>query len=138
MIKPYYLLDTSVIAEPVRENPNPKIIARIEKYVNVGAISAPTLYELYHGLDFVKDESRRDKLYKYITSVVRGLFSVIPYDDFSASVQADFRLRDKSKKVSARDLVQAAVSKSNNMILATKEPGRYSNIIGLTVEDWSE
>lgn len=138
MIKPYYLLDTSIITEPLRENPNPKILAKIEKYVNVSAISATTLYELYHGIEFVHDDKQQTKLIKYITNVVRNLFTILPYDDFSAVVQSDLRFKDKSIKLRPRDKIQAATSKAHNMILATKEPERYENIISLAVEDWNE
>lgn len=54
-----FLLDTNIISEPYRRQPNEAVIQRLREYSEVCAISSITWHELYYGLGLLKSEQKK-------------------------------------------------------------------------------
>jgi len=120
-----YLLDTNVISESVRRQPEPKVLAWIaEQNPSELFLSSMTIGELMRGARKLKDEIRRDKLEKWIEGELVGQFDgrILPFDEPSARRWG--RLMgdgDRSGRPAAfADAQIAAVALENNLDLVTR------------------
>ena len=53
MIRPYYLLDTNIISELMKNYPKQCVIEKVQEYEKLCAISSTTWNELLYGIDIM-------------------------------------------------------------------------------------
>ena len=75
---PRFLLDTNVVSELTKPQPNPGVLQALAQYEADCAISAPTLEELVFGCHRLPAGARRDWLLRW----VRGLPARLPVLSF--------------------------------------------------------
>ena len=137
MIK--YLLDTSVITEPLKPRPSAGIMRRLQEYESEAAIPAPVWHELRFGCSRLTHLRHREVIERYIEDVVSASFSVLEYDRKAADWHADERARLASMNQEPPLITGqiAAIAHVNKMILVTSNPTDYRAFKELQVRNWS-
>lgn len=66
-----YLLDTNVISEPLRPQPDPNTLTRLHRHQSEVAIAAVVWHELWYGCGRLPSSVRRDRITHYLTQCGR-------------------------------------------------------------------
>lgn len=134
-----YLLDTNVVSSPVSKQPDPGIVARLERDGGVCAIAAVTWHELVYGVRRLPKGQRRQALHTYLDDVVRAAFPMLPYDEAAAAWhgQERARLEAKGRPVPFVDGQIAAIAVVNRLTLVTLNVADFKAFKDLSVENWA-
>jgi tRNA(fMet)-specific endonuclease VapC len=73
-----FLLDTNVISEPLRPQPNPAVIQRLQQYQGEFAIASVTWHELLVGCYRLSASKRRERIEQYLLHIVQPNISILP------------------------------------------------------------
>ncbi len=143
MPRPYYLLDTNVISEIMRKEPNEKVCKRIEEYGDLCTIAATTWCELLFGVNSMASGRKRDLIFDNLLDDIRSHYDIIQYDNHAAWIHADIRARMKEigNPVDFADTQIASIAVSNNMILVTRNTKHFEpiqQVSPLMLENWFE
>lgn len=142
-LKKIYLLDTNIISEGIKPNPEEKCIIKMEMYTDFSVISASVWYELLRGIYIMPDGKRKDKLERYSMDYIQKIYPILPYDSHCAQLQADIyaRMQKNGTSVSMLDSQIAATALANNLIVVTRNKKHFEPIqkeYNLMVENWFE
>lgn len=142
-LKPVYLLDTNVVSEPSKPEPNIHLMSNLETYYLFSNIGATTWYELEKGVNLMPEGRRKDEYKKYNLNYVLSNFPIINYDENAASIQAEIfsRMKQNGTPVSYADSQIASIALANNMILVTRNTKDFEPIqkeFSLCVVNWFE
>ncbi|MCA1780517.1 MAG: type II toxin-antitoxin system VapC family toxin [Xanthomonadaceae bacterium] len=130
------ILDTDLISEPLRRDPEPRVVAWIDaqpmKTLYLTAISAA---ELRAGVALLPTGKRRSSLQDSLEQTILPLFTgrVLPFDLDCASAYA--RLLAKTRKtgqaIATADAFIAAIALTHNYAVATRDttPFRHAGLI---------
>ena len=132
-----YLLDTNTISEPLKAEPNQQVIENIDRYHVHIAIAAVVFYELVRGVELLPNSKKRLQTTDYIESVLVK-FPILPYTQDAAKWHGETaaRLQLQGKTPSFVDTQIAAVAKTNNLILVTRNVDDFENFTDLKIENW--
>lgn len=132
-----YLLDTNTISEPLKAEPNQQVVENIVRYHAQIAIAAVVYYELVRGVELLPDSKKRLKTTDFIESVLLR-FPILPYTQDAARWHGETaaRLQLQGKTPPFVDTQIAAVAKTNNLILVTRNVDDFENFTDLTGENW--
>jgi tRNA(fMet)-specific endonuclease VapC len=132
-----YLLDTNTISEPLKAQPNQQVIENIERFYSKVALASVVFYELVRGVELLPDSKKRRKTMDYIKSVV-VLLPILPYTDKAAKWHGETsaRLQLQGKTSSFVDTQIAAVAKTNELILVTRNVRDFEQFTELKIENW--
>ena len=135
-----YLLDTSIVSEPVKPRPNPRVLARLREQGDVCAIAAAVWHELRFGVLRLPPSKRRETLERYLDEVVRVAYPILPYDEAAADWHA--RERARLERVGRPppwvDGEIAATAAVVGAVLVTTNPRDFRRFRGVRVRDWSK
>jgi tRNA(fMet)-specific endonuclease VapC len=134
-----FLLDTSIVSNPSAQQPNERLVARLERHTAGCAIAAPVWHELIFGTRRLPAGRRRDRLETYLQNVVKRAFPILPYDDVAAEWHGieRARLTDLGKTPPFVDGQIAAIARSNDLTLVTTNTKDFAPFKGLRVADWT-
>jgi len=137
-VKPVYLLDTNILAEPLRPAPDPVVLAKLKEYGNQLAISSVVWHEMWFGCVRLPKSSRRAAIEKYLWEVIALSMPVIPYDARAAEHHAAERARltHLGMTPSFVDGQIAAVAYVNELILVTFKLANFQEFQDLKITDW--
>ena len=143
MIKPYYLLDTNIISELMKQQPDKHVIAKIKEYERFCALSSTSWSELLYGINIMPAGKKRDFYFDTLVDKIQAEFDIIQYDNHAAWIQADIRSRLKENGIPVEfdDTQIASIAVSNGMILVTRNTKHFEpiqEISTLMVENWFE
>ena len=134
-----YLLDASVVSEPLRPRPSINIMQRLCEHDGEIAIAAPVWHELRFGCVRLPRSRRRDAIERYIEDVVRTSFPVIDYNleaaDWHALERA--RLSAEGRTPPFVDGQIAAIAHVNGLTLVTSNISHFREFQGLRLLDWA-
>ncbi len=137
-----YLLDSNIVSEFSKLDPDENVMAQMKRKERFCAISAVTLQELQMGLELLPEGKRKDQIRGFL-EVVKRRFSIIPYDR-SASVVCGEILAAMQKVGQPRPVCDsqiAATALANSMILVTRNTKDFQplqKISLLKLENWFE
>ncbi len=136
---PVFLLDTNVVSEPLRPEPNPLIMGRLREHEGEAAIPALVWHELRFGCTRLARSARKLAIERYIEDVVLTSFPILDYDQKAADWHASERARlvATGKTPPLIDGQIAATAYVNDLILITSNPRGFSGFKGLRVGSWS-
>lgn len=122
MRNPIYLLDTNIISEIAKSNPNPKIANKLSEVFSQCAISTTTWNSLLFGLENMPEGKLKDYYSDFLFNYIQSKLPILPYDSHCAAIQADIRskLRENGILMDYEDTQNAAIAISNQMVLITK------------------
>jgi tRNA(fMet)-specific endonuclease VapC len=134
-----YLLDTNVLSEPVRPQPNTHVLERLAKRRELVCTAAPVWHELAYGCRRLPESKRRRELTQYIEQVLAPTLVVLPYDAAAAAWHAGERARLTAlgKTPAFVDGQIAAVAKVNDLVLVTANVKDFDKFEALPFEDWT-
>ena len=143
MVKPFYLLDTGVLSEGIKVDPNRLLMEKLFEKSRLCQVPSPVWHELVYGMNYLSDGVLKELIRDYLMTVVAPHFSIMQYDDRAAWIHADIRARLEKQGLSAPVVACqiASMAISNNMILVTKNPQDYKTIAEnstLQIENWAE
>ena len=119
------ILDTNVILELMREEPDPRVKAWInsQKSIYLGSTTI-TIAEIQRGLARLPVGKRRSRLTVSFANFVAAAFSgrIYSFDEDAAWIYGDITAKCESEGVNtdAVDLMIAAIAKSQNAVIATR------------------
>lgn len=136
------VLDTNVISETFRPQPDASVVAWLESLTGDVAITAVTLAELLAGVRRLPDGRRKSGLYARIEAAVepyRGDGSVLPFDEACAGHYADILVaRDVAGwPISTADAQIAAICRAHNATCATRNLKDFAHAGVELVNPWS-
>ncbi len=139
-MKKVYLLDTNIVSEFSKENPNKQVLEFYTVRRDLCAISSVTWQELKRGVARLP-EGRRKKYLECCLENFDECFDVIPYDKFSASICGELQARaeNEGKTLPCYDSQIAATAISNGMVLVTHNTADFEQMkekAFLRLEDW--
>ena len=134
---PRYLLDTNVLSEPSRAQPDPGVERRLADAGDDVATAAPIWHELHHGRERLTESRRRRAIDALLANYERVLV-VLPYDAAAARWHARERARLAKAGQTAPfvDGQIAAIAAVHGLTLVTRNVKDFTAFHGLSVESW--
>jgi tRNA(fMet)-specific endonuclease VapC len=133
-----YLLDTNIIAEPTKPQPNQQVVTYLAQRSEEVAISSVSWHELWFGVERLPSSRKQQNLREYLQNLVEADLSILPYTPESARWFATERSRlvKMGLPPSYADGQIAAIAQVNNLILVTRNTSDYAHFLGLVIENW--
>ena len=139
--EPHYLLDSNIVSEIIKHNPDFNVISKIAEHNSDCAICAPSLHELLYGFEKMADGNNKTYLEKYINTDVLENFKVKSYTEKACRIHA--QIRSDAEKIGKpapfSDSMIAAIALANHMVLVTRNTKHFTaiqEISELKIENW--
>lgn len=135
------LLDTNVVAEPLRARPDSRVIAWLDRQVaETLYLTATSLAELVVGLELLPVGRRRKALERALIDLMAELFAarVLPFDDRAAQKYAGIvaRARAAGTTLSVGDAQIAAIAEQHGFTVATRDSAPFLAAGVAVVNPW--
>ncbi|HXW52676.1 MAG TPA: type II toxin-antitoxin system VapC family toxin [Myxococcota bacterium] len=133
-----YLLDSNVIAEPVRPHPNKNVLRRLEAHKGELCSASIVFHEILYGIFRLTDSKKKQYLTNYLRDAVQPAIQFFPYDHEAAVWHAKerARLEGMGKNPSFADGQIASIAYVNSLVVVTRNIDDFLNFDGLRVENW--
>ena len=136
------LLDTNVVSELIRKSPDPVVEAwAAGRPLEDLFFSAIGEAELRYGAAILPAGRRRDTLVSDIEAMLRDAFEnrVLPFDSDAARAYADIAAtrRSAGRAIAPADCQIAAIARSRNMAVATRNVRDFEDIDVEVVDPWA-
>jgi tRNA(fMet)-specific endonuclease VapC len=133
-----YLLDTNIISEPTKSNPNKNVLTRFEKLDGHYCIAATVWHELNFGLALLPESKRKDYLQSYLRMLLENGLTILPFDLQAAEWFSEERARLQQQGItpSYADGEIAAIAASHDLILVTRNTADFECFQNLTLQNW--
>lgn len=134
-----FLLDTSVVSEPLRPQPSAGIMRHLRNHAGEMAIPAPVWHELRFGCVRLPRSRRRTAIERYLDDVVSASFPILDYDRRAA----DWHAVERARLVAAGrtptfvDGQIAAIARVNELMLVTLNDADFREFRGLRIRSWT-
>jgi tRNA(fMet)-specific endonuclease VapC len=134
-----YLLDTNVLSEPLRPDPDARVMARLRAHRGEVCTAAPVWNELLYGCYRLPPSRRRRTLEEYLHRTLGQALPVLPYDREAAEEHAAERARLALAGLTPPfvDGQIASIAIARGLTLATHNLDDFANFQGLVCEDWA-
>lgn len=133
------VLDTNVLSEPLRAEPNPAVLDWYAAVPDSLALTAVSVGELLIGVRMLPTGRRRDRLATAIEATL-GRFgeSVLRYDEPAARIYAQFqeRRRAAGRPLSVEDGMIAAICRRHDAVLATRDVKDFDELGVELIDPW--
>ena len=133
-----YLLDTNVVSEALRHEPQRGVIRRLRRHEDEIAISSVVWHELRFGVERLPVSRRREAIETYLKDVVLATIPILDYDRAAAEWHATERARlsRRGETPPFADGQIAAIARVNNLALVTFNETDFRRFQGLRVTSW--
>ena len=134
-----YLLDTNVLSEPIKSDPNERVLEFLSEHDGELATCSVVWHELCFGAARLAASKKRRAIEAYLAEAVGAVLPILPYDQEAASWHARERARlgKRGRPPSAADGQIAAIASVNDLTLVTANVKEFRRFKDLGVEDWS-
>ncbi len=135
---PRYLLDTNVISEVARENPNPNVMRKIERHKDVLGIASIVWHELIFGCHRLPSSEKRTFLEGFLSDLENSSMPILPYDEKAAAWHGQERARLSRLGLTPAfaDGQIASIAKVHDLVLVTNNIRNYHHFDKLKIENW--
>jgi tRNA(fMet)-specific endonuclease VapC len=132
-----FLLDTDVLSEPTKVNPDRRLLMMLSREAHRSCTSAVVWTELLFGVGRLPAGRRRDRLHAYVSGLGR-MYRALPFDAGAAEWLAMARVQMEKRGIRRpkHDAMIAATAVSEGLVLVTRNAADFSDFPGLTVERW--
>lgn len=134
-----FLLDTNVLSEPLRPQPDPQVMMLLARYSRLTATATLVFHEMLYGCYRLPSDSRKRQVIEaYLKQEVEPKLPLLPYDSEAATWHAVERARlvQVGQPPAFVDAQIAAIAVVNDLILVTHNLGDYASFNHLKIEDW--
>jgi tRNA(fMet)-specific endonuclease VapC len=135
-----YLLDTNILSEAIKPQPSKAVTMRLTQHKAHLATASVVVHEILCGCLKIPPSKRRTAIQDYIkNSILTGL-PIFQYNKTAAIWHAEQRARltAQSKTPSFSDGQIAAIAKTNDLILVTRNVKDFEYFTDLHIENWFE
>lgn len=138
MSVPRFLLDTNVLSEAPRPQPNPFMMGKLEQYSQNLAMATIVFHELMFGCYRLPPSRRQQELEEYIDSLLAKSIPIFAYDLTAARWHASERARlvNLGRTPPYIDGQIAAIAVMNDLILVTNNTSDYADFQDLQLQNW--
>jgi tRNA(fMet)-specific endonuclease VapC len=132
-----FLLDTNVLSEAMRPQPDAEVLRRLSEVGAAAATAAIVWHELRYGLERLAPGRRRRTIATLVDELERALV-ILPYDATAARWHARERARlvKAGKTPAFVDGQIAAVAATHDLTLVTRNVRDFASFRGVVVESW--
>jgi tRNA(fMet)-specific endonuclease VapC len=132
-----YLLDTNILSEPIRPEPNQKILTKIKQHQDEIATATLVWHEMLFGCKRLQVSRKRQMLEQYLYETV-GKMPILPYTEEAAEWHAQERARLSliGKTPPFVDGQIAAIAKAYELIIVTVNVSDYEFFEEVIIENW--
>jgi tRNA(fMet)-specific endonuclease VapC len=133
-----FLLDTNILSEPLKLEPNAAVIEQMERYQSEVAITSVTWHEIWFGCYRLPASKKRQRIEQYLRDIVEPDVPILPYGAEPALwfAQERSRLVSLGRTPSFADGQIAAIAYTHNLILITNNVSDYTDFQNLQIENW--
>ena len=134
-----YLLDTNILSEPLRPNPNPVISQKLLQHQTEVATASVVFHEISYGSYRLPIQSyKRQVIQAFFDRQVQQVMPILPYDLAVAAWFAIERARlvTQGQTPTYADGQIAAIAHVNNLVLVTNNVSDFANFQALHLENW--
>lgn len=133
-----YLLNTNVLSEPLKIEPDAIVMERLQQYQNHIVTATIVLHELYFGCYQLPPSRKEKNIKKYIDEVVVANIPMYSYNEDAAEWHARERARLQSigQTPPFVDGQIAAIAHVNNLILVTRDITDFYSFSDLQIQCW--
>lgn len=132
-----YLLDTHILAEPLRPRPNPTVIEQLTDRSEELSTASVAYHEICFGCQRLPDSRKRRAIEAYLEEVKAKLM-ILSYDMDAAEWYAIERARlvRLGRTPPYIDGQIAAIAIVNDLILVTNNTSDYADFQNLKLQNW--
>lgn len=132
-----YLLDTNILSELAKREPDPKVEQRLQYHQFRCAVGAPTIEELSFGINRLAPSAKRTMLMQWLDEILKD-FILLSYDHHCGLWlgRERARLTTIGKPSPHTDGEIASIAAVNELILVTRNTMDFQHFTGLQVENW--
>ncbi|CAN0647132.1 type II toxin-antitoxin system VapC family toxin [Burkholderia cepacia] len=136
------LVDTNVISEPLRREPNAAVIEWLDaQNVETLFLAAISLAEIRLGVAVLPEGRRREWLHQSIEQRVLPLFRgrILPFDDAASKAYVSLRARARAAGVAIApsDGFIAGTAEANGLIVATRDVTPFEAMGIRVIDPWA-
>lgn len=133
-----YLLDTNILSEPAKPQPNANVMRNLELYAGQYATSSTVWHELNYGVERMPDSKRKESLVAYLAALEQSGLPILPYDKKAALWFAQERARLAAQGIVATyaDGEIAAVVHTNQLTLVTRNHKDFKLYESINIDNW--
>ncbi|MDE0478623.1 MAG: type II toxin-antitoxin system VapC family toxin [Gammaproteobacteria bacterium] len=136
------LVDTNVVSEPLRENPEPRVAEWLDaQALETLYLSVITVAELRFGIHALPKGRRRERLHDHLERRVLPMFAgrMLIFDLPASQAYAELMAtaRSTGRAVSVSDGYIAATAAANAMIVATRDTAPFEAAGLKTIDPWT-
>jgi predicted nucleic acid-binding protein len=133
-----YLVDANVLCEATRRQPDPHVLAWLERHDAELHISVLTLAEILKGVRLLVPGKKRQQLERWfeeLTACFEG--RILPVDEAVARTWAEFyaRQQQQGRLLSSFDSLLAATAMTHELTLATRNTADFPKEVSV-VNPW--
>ena len=134
------LVDTNVVSELTKQNPDTRIISFFVKHVDLW-LSTIVLHELKFGVELLPRGAKRDKIYFNLSDFVAQYCDrILPVGEPEVSQAARYRLQAQrmGRILDLGDALIAGTAKVNNLAIATRNIRDFDYLDLEIINPWDE
>ena len=132
------LLDTNVLSEPMRQQPDAAVMAQLEEGGHRLHTASVVIHELRYGVQRLPKGRRRARLDSYVQTVLASGLTVLAYDTTAALWHGDQRARLETRglKPPFADGQIAEIAATQGLVLVTRNISDFEEFDGLQLLNW--
>lgn len=133
-----YLLDTNILSEPTKTQPDLNVLEKLEQYNGQYCTAVTVWHELHYGVARMEDSRRKEGLLAYLKSLELGGLIILPYEKNAASwlAQERARLARQGGTIPMMDGEIAAIATTCKLALVTRNVKDFANYNELLIQNW--
>lgn len=137
-----FLLDTNIISELIKTNPDANVLAKFIKFEDACAVSSVTIQELVYGLEIMDNGRKKTQLAESV-ELLKKIMPILDFDLPCAEVAGQILGKcEKIGKARPYDDTQiAATAIVNNLVLVTRNINDFkpmAEVFPFNYENWFE
>lgn len=132
-----YLLDTNILSETLKPQPNPQVLNAIKTHALEMTTTAITIQEIIFGYSCLPPSKRREQIEKYCQAI-QHMMPILSYSLEAGVWHGTERARLKHIGIIPPfiDGQIAAIAAVNNLILVTRNTKDFKFFSNLKIENW--
>jgi tRNA(fMet)-specific endonuclease VapC len=133
-----YLLDTNILSEPTKPQPNVQVLAKLREYNGSYATAVTVWHELHFGCERLPESKLKQRLQSYLAMLLEKGLEILPFEQQAGEWLAveRARLMKEGFTPSFADAQIAAVAAVNGLILVTRNTEDFIRFSDLQLENW--
>lgn len=135
-----YLLDSNILSEPARLEPDDNVLQHLAAHDGEYATAAIVWHELVYGCELLPTSKRKKQLQSYFAMLLKNGLTILPFDQAAADWYGKERARLQRQGLTCAyaDGEIAAIAVTQNLTLATRNIQDFENFQNLILQNWFE